>query len=91
MASSSGSQGVLVLLALVALVVAGLQVMDLVTDEWRRDYSGIWMALAVMAVVAGLDLVRSKRAEREKLSRERQKELVKEYLQGVSHSHTRRG
>ena len=91
MASSSGSQGVLVLLALVALVVAGLQVMDLVTDEWRRDYSGIWMALAVMAVVAGLDLVRSKRAEREKLSRERQKELVKEYLQGASHSQTRRG
>ena len=81
MASSSGAQGALGLIALLALLVAGMQVMDLVTDEWRRDYSVVWLGLAGVAGVAVLDLVRTKRTEREKLRREKQKDLVEESLQ----------
>lgn len=81
MASSSGAQGALGLIVLLALLVAGMQVMDLVTDEWRRDYSIVWLGLAGVAGVAVLDLVRAKRREREKLRRKKRKELVKESLQ----------
>ena len=78
MASSSGAKGALGLLALVALIVASMQVMDLATGEWRRDYSLIWLLLAMCTGVALLDVVRAKRAKQRALRREKQKELVEQ-------------
>ena len=83
MASNSGAQGALGLIALVALVVAFMQVMDLVTDEWRRDYSLIWLLVAGCAGVALLDLVRAKRTKPRAVRQDRIKSLVVGFLDYV--------
>lgn len=80
MASSSGATGALGLLALVALVVLSMQVTDIATGEWRRDYSLIWLLLATCAGIALLDVARAKRAKQRTLHREKQKELARELV-----------
>ena len=56
-----GAKGALALLALVALIVLAMQVMDQIAGEWRREYSGVWLLLAMCAGIALIDLFRTKR------------------------------
>ena len=60
----AGAKGALALLALVALLVLAMQVMDQIAGEWRREYSGVWLLLAMCAGVALLALFRTKRQRR---------------------------
>ena len=55
------AKGALALLVLVALIVLAMQVMDQIAGEWRREYSGVWLLLAICAGVALLDMFRTKR------------------------------
>ena len=81
----SGAKGALALLALVALIVLAMQVMDQIAGEWRREYSGVWLLLAMCAGVALLDLFRTKRRERIRIAAARaiqevEQEIIAEFL-----------
>ena len=84
----AGAKGALALLAFVALIVLAIQVMDQIAGEWRREYSGVWLLLAMCAGVALLALFRTKRQRRRDRIRkaavraiqEVEQEIISEFL-----------
>ena len=77
------AKGALALLALVALIVLAMQVMDQIAGEWRREYSGVWLLLAICAGVALLDMFRTKRQQRRDRIRKAAKQTIQEVEQEI--------